>query len=132
MYKEQIDKLTLPTEMGEITILPEHIPLIANLAPGEMLIHKDGEVIPYAVSGGFVEVRPGNHVIVLADAAEHVFEIDLKRAEEARDRAQKLMEGVKRDDVKFAEVTAALERSLVRLRIARKHKTRSSRIQIER
>lgn len=132
VYKDKIEKVSLPTEMGEITILPGHIPLIANLAAGEMQIYKDGVPTPYAVSGGFVEVRPGNEVIVLADAAEHVEEINIERAEEAIARAKKLMEGLHRDDVKFAEAAAVLERSLARLRVARKRRGKSgARVEIK-
>ena len=126
VYKEKAEKVTLPTELGQITILPGHVPLVANLVPGELQIHKNGEVVPYAVSGGFVEVRPGNNVIVLADAAEHAEEIDVKRAEEAKRRARALLEGARQDEVKFAEAAAALERSLARLRVARKKKYRKT------
>ena len=121
IYKAEIDKLSVDTEMGQITILPGHIPLVASLVPGEMTIVSGSKSEPYAVTGGFIEVRAGDKVVILADAAEHVREIDEKRAKEASERAKKAMEGLHVDDVKFAEASAALERSLSRLRIARKH-----------
>jgi len=127
VYKDTIKQVSLPTELGEITILPGHLPLVANLVAGELRIVKNDEIQPYAVSGGFVEVRTGNHVVVLADAAEHIEEIDEARAEAARKRAQKLMEEAKGDDIRFAEGAALLERSLSRLRLARKKKYRDSR-----
>jgi len=123
VYQAPVDSVTLTTEMGEITILPGHIPLVANLVPGEMQIKVAGVTTPYVVTGGFVEVRPKSEVVVLADAAEHVEEIDVKRAEEALKRAKDLMDNVKRDDVKFAEAAALLERSLTRIRVARKKRT---------
>ena len=126
VYKEKVDKITLPTEQGEITILPGHIPLVANLKSGELQVYRGDEIIPYAVTGGFVEVRTARDVIVLADAAEHVEEIDVKRAEDARSRAKKLMEGKNRDDVLFVAGAAGLERSLTRLRLARKRKYRKA------
>jgi len=120
VYKDKIDKVSLPTELGQITILPGHIPLVATLTAGEMVIYRNEQAEPYAVTGGFVEVKPGNNVVVLADACEHIEEIDEQRAKEAAARAKKLMEGKRVDDVKFAEAQVALERSLTRLRIARK------------
>lgn len=126
VYKDTVTQVSLPTELGEITILPGHLPLVANLTAGELRIVKDGNAQPYAVSGGFVEVRSGNHVVVLADAAEHVAEIDEARAEEAKQRATKLMDEAKGDDVRFAEGAALLERSLSRLRLARKKKYRDT------
>ena len=122
VLKEKIDKVSLPTEMGEITVLSGHIPLVANLVPGELAIYKGGATRYFAVAGGFVEVRPGDNIIVLADAAEHAEEIDLTRAEDAARRAKKVMEGVRQDDVKFAEAQVALERSLMRFRVARERR----------
>lgn len=124
VYKEQIDKVTLPTEMGEITVLPNHIPLVANLKTGELHVFINDDTISFSVSGGFVEVRVGNNVVVLADAAERAEEIDVKEAEEAVTRAKQIMENTHRDDVKFAESAAALERSLSRLKVARKRRYR--------
>lgn len=144
-FKDEIDSLTVRTKDGEITILPHHIPLVASLASGELIVRKDGVATPMIVGGGFVEVKrdvprgvrpslvgltpPTSHgdksmtrVIILADAAERVEEIDVKRAEEARERARKAIEDYRgQDQVKFAEVTAAFERALSRVRIARKH-----------
>jgi F-type H+-transporting ATPase subunit epsilon len=127
VLKEKIDKVSIPTELGEITILPGHIPLIANVVPGELTIYKNSDIISYSVTGGFVEIRPGDNVIILANAAEHVEEIDVARAEQAAEKAKKMMEGVKADDVKFAEASALLERSLARLKVARKKKHRDTR-----
>src|SRR3989344_2182574 len=87
VYQAEVDSVSAPTEMGEVTILPGHIPLVANLTAGELRV--DGKNI--FVAGGFLEVRPGNEVVILADAAEHEEEVDLARAEEARERARKAM-----------------------------------------
>ena len=88
---DEIQQVSLPTPDGEITILPHHIPLVTILKPGELRYVKNKEEISLAVSGGFVEVRDDGSVVVLADTAEHAAEIDLARAEEARNRAAKLM-----------------------------------------
>lgn len=122
MFEEKIDFVTMDTRSGVITILPEHIPLVSILKPGEMLVHKDGEVIPLVAMGGFVEVRKNSEVIVLADSAQRAEEIDIKKAEEAKERAEKLAkEKATMNDVEYARVAASLERELARLRVARKY-----------
>lgn len=119
----EVDSLTLPTSLGEITILPGHVPLVANLAPGEIRYRHQGKQDFFAVSGGVLEVKKNNEVIVLADTAEFGHEIDVQRAEEARERAKRVMiEGVK-DEESFAAAAAMLEKNLTRLRIAKKHRT---------
>jgi F-type H+-transporting ATPase subunit epsilon len=124
VYEAEVDSVTCPTQMGEITILPNHIPLVANLAPGEMKFLDNGQERYLAVSGGFLEVRPKNEVIVLADSAEYEEEVDLARALEARKRAQKLMSEKIMGEEEYAETAAALERSLVRIKLGRRKKYR--------
>jgi len=125
VLQEEIDGVTLPTTAGEITVLKDHIPLVATLVPGMATVHKGGEEEYLAVSGGFVEVRPGNRVIVLADTAERADELDLEKVEEARARAARLLEE-KRDaaDVSNAAMLAALEREMARIRTVKKYRGR--------
>lgn len=122
----EAESLTLPTSMGEITVLPHHIPLVANLAPGEIKYKIDGKENFFAVSGGVIEVKQNGEVVVLADTAELGHEIDVARAEEAKARASKLMQEGAKDDVSFASVAAGLEKHLVRLKVARKHRTHTN------
>ena len=124
VFEDQIDQVTLPTQEGEITVLPEHIPLIAVLAPGELTVKQDGKEIAMAVSGGIIEVRK-NELTILADTAERAEEIDIKRAEEARERAEKLKdEKIRMDETEYAAVAALMERNLARIKVAKKHLTR--------
>jgi F-type H+-transporting ATPase subunit epsilon len=124
VFEDQIDQVTLPTQEGEITVLPEHIPLIAVLAPGELTVKQNGKEIAMAVSGGMIEVRK-NELTILADTAERAEDIDLARAEEARQKAEKLKdEKIRMDETEFAAVAALMERNLARIRVARKHLTR--------
>ena len=124
VFEDQIDQVTLPTQDGEITVLPNHIPLISVLTPGELVAKKDGEEIAMAVSGGMVEVRK-NELTILADTAERAEEIDVKRAEEARGRAEKLKdEKIRVDETEYATAAAILEKNLARIKVARKHLTR--------
>ena len=123
VYESEVDSVTCPTEMGEVTILPSHIPLVANLKAGELKTLHDGQENYFSLSGGFLEVRPNNEVVILADSAEHAHEIDIARAEEARERAKKLMAEEVRSEEEYAVTAAALERALARIRVARhRHK----------
>ena len=126
LLTESVSSVSLPTSMGEITILPNHIPLVANLVPGEIRYKKNSETNFFSVSGGFIEVKKGNRVVVLADTAEFGHEIDSDRAEKARENAKKIMSKVKKDETTFADAAAILEKNLVRLRVARRHRTHTS------
>lgn len=120
LYSDEVDEVTLPTQMGEITVLPHHIPMVSLLAPGELRLKKGNDRILMAVSGGFIEVRR-DRVVVLADTAERSDEIDEQRAEEARQRAEKLMKEKRVDSVEYAALAAKLEKELARLRVKRRH-----------
>lgn len=121
VYSDVVDSVTLPTLKGEITILPNHLPLVAVLVPGEARVVHEGEEALMAVSGGFIEVQPGSRVIVLADTAERAEELDIEKIEQARKKAQEELEKKRDlDEENFAEAAAALERELARLKVARK------------
>jgi F-type H+-transporting ATPase subunit epsilon len=126
VLNEELDSLSCPTTGGQITILPNHMPLVSELTNGE-LIAKNGKDEHFIhVAGGFVEVRAGNNIIVLADAAEHHFEIDIQRAEAAKKRAQELLKEKTQADQEYAQVAAMLERNLSRINFARKHAHRKA------
>lgn len=123
VYEDKVDSVSLMTETGEITILPNHVPIVAMLRAGEMRIKRDGEEHFLVASTGFVEVRPGNQIVILADSAERAEDLELEKIEEAKERAQKLLlekRGV--DDVAFANAAAMMERELARHRVATKRK----------
>ncbi|MBI3232401.1 MAG: ATP synthase F1 subunit epsilon [Candidatus Doudnabacteria bacterium] len=121
VLSQELTSLSCPTTLGQITILPNHIPLVATLTPGELHAKTEKEDFFLHVSGGFVEVKQGSEVVVLADAAEHFHEIDLKRAEEARTRAEAAMKKIQLSEEEYAKVAASLERSLARTKIQRRH-----------
>ena len=120
VYESEVDSVTCPTEMGEVTVLPNHIPLVANLKAGELKTLRDGEEKFFALSGGFLEVRPRNEIVILADTAEASDEIDIARAQEARQRAKKIMAEEFRSEEEYATTVAALDRSLARLKVAKR------------
>ena len=119
-----IDEVIAPGVEGQLAVLPKHAPFMTMLAPGELILKKGGEETPFAVTGGFFEVL-NDRVIVLADAAERAEEIDVQRAEEARERARLALE--RRDSTEdLAAAQASLQRALIRLRIAETRRRRTS------
>ena len=115
-FQGEADFVVAPGVEGELGILPQHIPLLTPLATGTVKVRNNNEEQFFFVSGGFLEVRP-DQVTVLADAAERAEDIDEARAEEARRRAQSLLEQrLSAADVAAASV--ALARAESRLRIA--------------
>jgi F-type H+-transporting ATPase subunit epsilon len=131
ILEEMVDGVTLPTTEGEITVLPDHVPLIAGLASGDVVALSGGEHIPMAVVGGFIEVKKDDGmttVAVLADFAEHVVDITDDAIQLAREKAAELKKQAENNQVvDFEHFASELERSLTRVRIADKWKTRKYR-----
>jgi F-type H+-transporting ATPase subunit epsilon len=128
---EEVDSLVCPTSDGQITILPGHVPLIATLVSGE-LVAKNSDEHNIHVAGGFVQVQNGGkEIVVLADTAEHFYEIDLARAEEAKLQAEKTLQEQNLSDEEYALAASMLQRNLSRIHIARKHAHRRTRITSE-
>ncbi len=121
--KKEVDGVTVPTQEGEITVLPGHVPLVSNLKPGVATLH-DGKNQEYiSLSGGFLEVQPDGRVIILADTAERAEELDLEKIEAARERARKVLEEKRdMDEVAAAAAMVALEREIAREQTARKYR----------
>ncbi|MFA6537355.1 MAG: ATP synthase F1 subunit epsilon [Patescibacteria group bacterium] len=123
VFKGEVDSITLPTTTGEITVLPNHLPLISVLKAGEILIKNNGEDVSVAVSGGFIEVL-ATKVVVLADSAERSEELDVSRAEEALRRAMELREKKTVDVREFGALTAQIEKEMARIKVGRKSRHR--------
>lgn len=115
----EADLVSVMTSLGEITILPQHIPLVALMKAGEMRIKNGKEEMLLATSTGLVEVRSGSKVVVLADSAERSEELEIAAIEAAKKRAEEaLTEARNRSDVSTADAAAHLERELARYRVA--------------
>ena len=117
VYSGDVDMVIATGVQGQLGILPHHAPLMTILGPGELVIKKGGEETLLAVTGGFLEVRP-DHVVVLADAAERAEDIDTLRAEAAREKAREVLAGKKAPGFDEALAEAALQRALIRLKVA--------------
>jgi F-type H+-transporting ATPase subunit epsilon len=101
---------------GEIGILPGHAPLITALDIAPLRIRQEETEIQICLCGGFMDVQ-NNQVTILARVAELPGEIDVKRAEEARNRAESRLRG-RSEDIDLHRAEAALHRALVRLKVA--------------
>ncbi|PIR47918.1 ATP synthase F1 subunit epsilon [Candidatus Uhrbacteria bacterium CG10_big_fil_rev_8_21_14_0_10_50_16] len=121
VHQAEVDSVRVTTTLGEIEILSQHIPLVAELKPGSVAITDDGAERLIAVSTGFVEVRPDNSVIVLADTADRAEDLDLAAIEKAQEAAKQVMEEKQNvDEEAYAHAAASLERELARARVVRK------------
>jgi len=117
-YAEDVELVTLPAVEGEMGIYPQHVPLLTQIMPGEIIVRKDGRDYFLAVGDGFVEIT-GERVSVLADMAIRAENIDEAKAEEARKRAEaRLAEHI--GDEEAAVVNAALAQSLAQLKVKRR------------
>ena len=117
VFSGDVTSFSAPGVVGGFQVLKSHAPLLSNIAVGEVkLIDVSGTESRYATTGGFVEVHD-NKVIMLAETAERSDEIDVPRAEDARDRARKrLAEKAQKTDIDRARL--ALFRAMNRLKVS--------------
>jgi F-type H+-transporting ATPase subunit epsilon len=126
LLDERVSMVIAPSADGVLGILPHHQPTLTALEHGELVIRIDGQDDRYvAIGGGVMQVLP-DHVVVLADRAEHAEEIDLALAEEAHQRALESMERGAAD-LELGHAHEALRHSAVRLAVARRHHRRMPR-----
>ncbi|MGD9765910.1 MAG: F0F1 ATP synthase subunit epsilon [Candidatus Binatia bacterium] len=120
VYSEDVEMVTLPGVTGQFGVYPQHVPLITQMTPGEMIVRKDGQELYVATGGGLIEVT-ATRVAVLTDVAVPADRIDEAKAEEARRRAEaRLREKLSAEEL--AAANAALTRSLVQLRVKRRRR----------
>lgn len=112
-YEGEASMVELTTTEGDIGIYKGHIPLTAIVSPGVLHIHEEGQVREAALMSGFIEVLP-DQVVIMAEVVEWPEEIDVKRAEEARIRAERRLKSHSAE-VDVARAELALKRALVRL-----------------
>jgi F-type H+-transporting ATPase subunit epsilon len=122
VFSDDVDIVVAPGVEGQLGILPHHAPLMSMLLPGELQVKKGGEEFFLAIAGGFLEVRP-DRIIVLADAAERVEEIDIARAEAAKRRAEERLK-THPPELDLARAEAALRRAIIRLQVVQRRKRR--------
>jgi F-type H+-transporting ATPase subunit epsilon len=118
VYSEDVDMVTLPAIEGQMGVLPQHVRLMTQLVPGELIVRKDAHDDFLAVGEGLVEVT-NERVSIVTNMAIPIDQIDEAAAEEARQRAAaRLREKISSEEV--ASVNASLARSLAQLRVKRR------------
>ncbi|HMV49048.1 MAG TPA: F0F1 ATP synthase subunit epsilon [Blastocatellia bacterium] len=118
VLSEAVDEVVVPGLGGELGILPEHTPLISQLQTGVLVYRQGADRKQLHVSGGFVEVQP-DRVSVLSDVAEKPEEIDLERAQRAKEQAERELKS-QGEDVDFRSAEQKLQRALTRIQLAGK------------
>ena len=115
---EDVEMVTLPGVAGEMGVYAQHVPLITQMVPGEIIVRKDGRDLFIAAGGGLIDVT-ATRIAVLTDLAVAADRVDEAKAEEARRRAEARLRE-KLSDEEVASVNASLARSLAQLRVKRR------------
>lgn len=122
VYKDEVDEVVIPTINGEIAILPNHINLLTQINPGEMIVKKGSSYQSLAIIGGFLEVE-NNKISILTNYAIKAQDIEIAKAQEAKKRAEKLMTEKTTDkDQKIAQ--AEMIKAILELQVATKRSKR--------
>jgi F-type H+-transporting ATPase subunit epsilon len=123
---QEVVSITVMTEMGQITVLADHIPLFARLQPGELEYKTaSGRIGTFVVTGGFIDVSPRNIVTILADSAIRSEDINLEKAEQAIARAKKALdEG--QDNQNTLKIELELRHAILQANVARRQKNRQN------
>ncbi|GAB6991299.1 F0F1 ATP synthase subunit epsilon [Paenibacillus pini] len=117
-YSGEVDSLVVRGVEGELGILPGHIPTVTPLQVAPIVVKNGKQTTRIAVNGGFVEVRK-DKVVVLAESAELAQDIDLERAEAAKERAERrIANRGKQDEVDFRRAELALQKAMNRINVS--------------
>lgn len=120
-YKGDVDSITVPGTNGNFQILYNHAPIISSLEIGEIIVDEQGrEKLYFTISGGTIEVV-NNKIIILAESFEKTKDIDIKRAEEAKKRAEERLKKKREENIDNLRAEFALKRAINRLNSVRKH-----------
>lgn len=115
-----VDEVTIMTEDGEITVLPDHAPLVSTLKPGEMVLRNDGDERGMAVAGGVLEISD-NMLRILADSAELPSDIDIEAAEKrAAELAKELEEQEQMDVTTYKQLQRSLQQEQAKMQVGKK------------
>ena len=121
LYSSEVEMVVTKATSGEIGVSAGHVPLVAPLAIGSVRFIKGSETQQFAVSGGFLEVRP-DQVTVLAQTAENADEIDVDRAIKAKQRAEERLNQKREANIDHKRAELALSRAMNRISVAQHNK----------
>lgn len=117
VFEGDVEMVSVKTTNGELGVLPGHLPLVTPLTIGAVRIRQGSELHLVAVTGGLMEVRR-DQVSILAESAELPSDIDITRAQAAKERAERRMKSAKSDDIDFKRAENALKRAINRINVA--------------
>ncbi len=120
IFNEVIESVTIPGTMGNFQILKNHAPLISTFDVGVVNVKSGDKLNYFSTSGGTVEVN-NNKVLVLADSIEPIEQIDLDRAEKAKERAEERLKRKREKDVDEVRAAVALKRAINRISVKEKY-----------
>ena len=120
---EEVDEVTAPGELGEFGVLPDHIAFLSTLVAGELSFKQGAARHVLVIDGGYAEVLD-NVMTVLASAAEFAGEIDVARAQRAKERAEKRMGELNFEDPEYVQLEESQRRAVARLQVASKETRR--------
>lgn len=121
VYEQEANMVIVKGAEGELGILPNHIPLVTPLRIAPVIVKSGGEEQVIAVNGGFMEVRK-DKVVILAESAERPEDIDVDRATQAKERAERLLQSSSHGNIDVLRAELALQRALNRLKVAERRK----------
>ena len=117
LVRDSVRAVTMPGKGGYIGVLPGHAPLLTELVPGELTYTREDVKHYLCVNWGFAEVLP-DRVIVLVQSAERAEEINVERAEKAKDRAEERLKRFTDPEIDMERAREALRRAIARLETA--------------
>jgi len=117
LVRDAVSAVTVPGKGGYIGVLPGHAPLLTELVPGELSYTREGAKHFLCVNWGFAEVLP-DRVIVLVQSAERAEEIDVARAQKAKERAEDRLKRFSDPEIDMERAREALRRAVARLETA--------------
>lgn len=120
IYSDSVDQVTVTTSSGEITILPNHVPIISTLQIGHVFVKKGENETYFAIDGGLIEVRRDHRVVILSDRSENALEIDTQRAKEAVHKAQEYLKNPSSTDYSYKKLQSMITKEENRTRVARR------------
>jgi F-type H+-transporting ATPase subunit epsilon len=122
LFKDEVDAVTAPASEGEVTILPNHIPLFTKLSDGVVTIKRGDVEEDLAILGGFMDVGPSSRVTILADAAFRADDVNEAKALKAKEEAEKAIQQ-KHSEVDFRLAENSLRRAILELKVSRRKRT---------
>src|SRR5580765_4200409 len=118
-FSEDVEMVTLPGVEGQFGVYPQHVPLMTQMMPGEIIVRKEARDHSFAVGEGLIEVT-ADQVNILTDMAVPADHIDEAKVEEARQRAEARLRD-KLSDEEVASINASIARAVAQLHVKRRH-----------